>query len=680
MRRVRFGLTLLASIGALVGAGAASGVVTTIRHVHVTQGTQAFGWWDGNPSGIPIVAGNTIPLVSGRSTAVRVVAEFRLAPGEALPQDVTGAISVTIAGQSVVASSSSAAINAPWDPPAVPLPDLNDDDTLNFEFPAGALRLPAGVTSGTAQFTVALLGATGAVLGTSTTSLELRLLPKPEIIPVGIRYTPFSSSGPDASVPVLGVGDAFLNATLPIDDSCQTPSGAPGRCAYRPFGLLPEQPFEDDANGNGTIDGLDPRDSNALLEALLQLRALIVYVLPGSGVAARDVAGAAAAPADDVYLFGWLPEGALSEHGGAALVSGQNVGYGIDRPDFGPVAFAHELVHMHGIVAPPDSSDFHNEPSPERLTPAALGWDVGGRLIGNPPGTDVRRLRSHAFFDVMGDDIGRTVRDGWLGAPNYLRLIEARSQLPLAGSSRTLQGSAKDPTSTVTIIGSVTDFERQADGRLRATRASLRPTFAIPHAPVRPGKRRSADTDLYVEAIYRIGNRLRRVVAPAGARVVLNTHLPPPQRAHGHATLLGPFTATLPIRGRLVLVRVRDHAGNVLAQQRASAGTPKLAVLRPGSRSALGRQIDVRWRVTDPDTRPSLIRYHVSFSPDGGRTFRPVAIDRRGSGIVLDATQLLCTTNGILRVHASDGVNSTTSDVGQLVNRNCRDALRAIDG
>ncbi|MEZ5099583.1 MAG: hypothetical protein R3C15_07235 [Thermoleophilia bacterium] len=684
LRRVAAGLA--ACLAALVPGTAAHALTTTVRDVHVTQGTQTFGWWAGNPSGFAQQAGNTIPLVSGRSTAVRVSVEFGLGPGESLPQDVQGLISVTIAGQQVVASTSDFTLNAPWDPPLAPRPELREDDTLNFELPAGTLRLPTGQATGTAQFTVLLLSSTNAVLGGGSATLEMRALPKPEIIPVGIRYTPFSNDGPDAAFAQQGVADAFVDAALPIDDSCETADGEEGRCAYRPFGLVQEQAFDLDVNGNGALDSdadpsptaTDHREKSGLIEQLIAMRTVLVYVVPAS----IGAFGASPAPPEDTYVFGWLPAGALVDHGGAARVGGDNVGYGSDRPDFAPVAFAHEFVHMHDIVPPALSPDFHDDPSPQALLPN-LGWDVGGGLIGNPPGTGVGRLRGQGFFDAMGDDVGRTIADGWLGAENYELLLEARSQLgsQLANGRRLAgKGRTSSPSPTVTITGVVTRFVEERDGRLRATAAELRPAFAVPGASQRRGSATAATTQVFVEAIFDANGRLRRVIAPVDARTVTNTHLPPPKPSalHPHSVFLGPFSVTLAARGRLVALRILDRQGRARARPRATSAGPRAAIASPAAGTALGARPVLRWRTEDRDSPASAMRYHVSFSPDGGATFLPVAVNLRRPGLALDPRRLPCTRQGIRRVHVSDGVNSSVTDVRKLVNRRCTAALRAV--
>lgn len=45
-------------------------------------------------------------------------------------------------------------------------------------------------------------------------------------------------------------------------------------------------------------------------------------------------------------------------------------------------------------------------------------------------------------------------------------------------------------------------------------------------------------------------------------------------------------------------------------------------------------------RVTDPDTPSSLLQYQIAYSPNGGASFVPIAVDLRATSFTFDSTQI----------------------------------------
>ena len=116
--------------------------------------------------------------------------------------------------------------------------------------------------------------------------------------------------------------------------------------------------------------------------------------------------------------------------------------------------------------------------------------------------------------------------------------------------------------------------------------------------------------------------------------------------------------------------------GQVLASVKAGANPPTVKVLSPnGGESLDGDEITVSWEAADADGDP--LSFTVQYSPDNGKSWNVVyssAIDEEdltalGTGaqssnaisVVVDAGNFVAGDQGLIRVWASDGVN-TVSD------------------
>lgn len=90
----------------------------------------------------------------------------------------------------------------------------------------------------------------------------------------------------------------------------------------------------------------------------------------------------------------------------------------------------------------------------------------------------------------------------------------------------------------------------------------------------------------------------------------------------------------------------------------------------PDAGAELGEVVEVAWEAFDPDTPAELLLYQVAYSPDGGDSWVPIAVDIPGTvtAITFDATTIRSTdgASGLLRVFVSDGLNTAFADVRGL--------------
>jgi hypothetical protein len=100
----------------------------------------------------------------------------------------------------------------------------------------------------------------------------------------------------------------------------------------------------------------------------------------------------------------------------------------------------------------------------------------------------------------------------------------------------------------------------------------------------------------------------------------------------------------------------------VLATQAVSANPPTISdVALQGAPDPVTGVVTLAWTASDPDAGDTL-SFDVAYSRDGGATFQPVTLNLSGDSTQIDTANLGGSGTAILRVTASDGVNSAYAD------------------
>jgi hypothetical protein len=325
-------------------------------------------------------------------------------------------------------------------------------------------------------------------------------------------------------------------------------------------------------------------------------------------------------------LFGWLPDGALAEIAGGdsdpRFAGGHGrVAFGEDHPDYGWWTFAHEVAHNLGrkhtnTADCPQARDPGTDWPYENAHIQEYGFDVG-RSFG-------------AVVPSSHNDLMSYCPPFWISPYTYRQLFSA-----LAPSSITVT-SQPDVQEFFLVSGIV-----------------------------------HADDSVEFLPVYRITST-DESAPPSGTQYCLELQDRSGHTLHsrcfdlaffdfetGNPTTVDSFTILIPYHNdsaRFVLKRGTTLIGEV----RRSANIPAVQVLSPNGRESWSGTQTITWTASDADGDP--LTYTVLYSCDGGQSWVPVAVDVTETSFDLDTTQIAGSTNALIRVLATDGVNTASDD------------------
>ena len=592
----------------------------TVSNLEVTQGIQT-------PT-------NTIQLIARRSTAVRATIGVS-GTGASVP-NVTGRLHVFVSGSEITPAAGLAPINAPLTAPLAPS-RANENDTLNFE-----LIAPTNITaSANVRFHVDITPVAGETnTGNNSGEVTLSVVNRsvPLIFFTRINYTPSGLGLPSDAFIQPGRGDAFLRGIYPVND------GDPN--LYRQ-GLFPSLDYSEDASNNHIVDTgiLDPTvtsDGDDLLSLLASCRQLIV----DSGFG----------PSEKVFLYGWLAGNPIDGNG-LSTTPGNN-GFGNTDVTRGQRTLAHEFGHLLGLDHNGDNID-------------QVGWDVGGRLANNPAGNNVvGRVRRTTLFDIMV--AGLLSNQAWVKTGNYNFFLGSAALASLSGADSDADNAALAFTNNDSFSNHAEENQTQENRRGFSRRVAviqgifdpsgerllrLEPVFRFPW-PSRPTPQ------------PRTGRFVAEILDSAGVvtQTVFDAFLSE-DSGKRHAPVRGFFEVMVPVNPdrEIVSVRITDNRGRREYGAFKRSRPPQVRIISPANGERLGQKTRVVWDARDPDTPVNQLVFQVAYSPNGGSTWVPVAVDVQGKEATFDSTQVQRSRgNGMIRVFVSDGLNTAFADVGKL--------------
>lgn len=540
---------------------------------------------------------NTVTLVSQRSTVVRAQVAVS---GTALPVGgVNGVLRVFVNGSEITPPAGIAPINGPITATLFSS-FANENGSLNFELPA-----PTGIgPSSDVDFVVELNPVLGEV-NTANNSATLQNMSfearcNPKIYYTRINWTPGGLGLPDPAKIQPGVGDAFVRGIYPFQD---------GDAGLYTQGLFPSASFSSDADGDGIIDGAT--DGAALVSFIESCRQLIV----DAGLGADD----------RTFLYGWIKDNPTTGNG-RATIPGYSA-WGNTQDSRSQRTFAHELGHLFGYS--------HNG-----RTLDELGWDVTGRLIGNPATNNVStRIKGLEKNDIMV--AGLLSNQAWVDTTTYDAML----------SDHAVQCTVPEFRRFVAIVQGIID-------PLGFELVQLNPIFRYPWVSSPTPER------------FQRGPFTLRLVDEAGQEYVqkfdATAFTEDPQ---GPETEFGAFQVGVPVDPEARIVLMEIYNGQQLMSSMKGSEAPRIEILSPRPGEALGETTILELQIDDPDTDPSKMMINAAYSPDGGESWVPIAVQVPGDTkeLEVNTTEIQQSdSNGVIRVFVSDGLNTAWADVEEL--------------
>lgn len=584
-------------------ASSAFAVDLTVANIEVTQAIQT-------PT-------NTIRLVAQRSTAVRATVGVSGSSGPV--SGVTGRLHVFVDGTEITPAAGRAPIKAPFTAQLSPQ-RANEDDTLNFELPA-----PTGITASTnVKFRVDITPVPGE-MDTTNNSGEVTLAFVNRITPLlyftSINHTPSGRGLPDSEFIKPGVGDAFVQGILPVNEAEM--SG--GEMTLYRQGLFSSLDFNQDDGGDGVIgdsSGTCNPECAKLLALLASCRQLIVDMNSGAS--------------DRIFLYGWV-KGNVGGNGWAT--KNGRVAFGNTEEKRGQRSYAHELTHNFGLE--------HDDPA---LSLDEVGWDVGARLVNNPTTNNTTdRVKLTSFFNIQTP--GKFTNEAWVHTGKYNFLLDSRTLM--------LGDDPDDPNPFSRRIAVIQGIFDPSGERL----LSFRPVYRFPWLSQRT--RRPLSGNYAIEIVDSAQNVFRTLFDALVADDGDNE-----QERPGFFEVMVPV---LPER-EINMVRITDAAGLRVFGVRTRSAPPQIRILVPQAGTPLGARSTVIWETADPDTPQNQLVYQVAYSPNNGQSFVPLAVDVQGNSATFDTDAIQRSQGtGLIRVFVSDGLNTAFADVSGLtvLDANC---------
>ena len=120
-----------------------------------------------------------------------------------------------------------------------------------------------------------------------------------------------------------------------------------------------------------------------------------------------------------------------------------------------------------------------------------------------------------------------------------------------------------------------------------------------------------------------------------------------------------PFVMFVPDRTGVTEVVLRRE-GSIVARRVRSSNTPQVTVVEPAGGELWTGASRIRWTASDADGDP--LRFTVLFSANGKGSWRGLDVDIAGNELVVDANALPGTSQGYIRVLATDGLNTGQGD------------------
>ncbi|MBI4470939.1 MAG: DNRLRE domain-containing protein [Acidobacteria bacterium] len=227
----------------------------------------------------------------------------------------------------------------------------------------------------------------------------------------------------------------------------------------------------------------------------------------------------------------------------------------------------------------------------------------------------------------------------WVSTYTYRALYTAVANLVVPGVAAQARAAAIQPQAVLIASGLIAQNDQ----------VRLRPFYVVrTTAPVDPGPS-TGEFSLALENVS--GQVLAQRFFDVGRTI----------RPPGGPAPVGIFWVHMPWDPASTRIVLRKGTQQLAARQ-VSAHAPQVTVLQPASGETWTGPQEVRWQASDEDG--DALTYLVQYSTDDGESWQPVGINITRTTYGLDADRLPGSKQAMIRVVASDGVRSNHGDSG----------------
>jgi hypothetical protein len=342
-------------------------------------------------------------------------------------------------------------------------------------------------------------------------------------------------------------------------------------------------------------------------------------------------------------LFGWLPQKAQDDAAGVPLRLGYaqiggTTGFGVDHrnsaglPDQMDQALAHEIGHNRGLQ--------HINTGKE------LCWPFGVDASLHESAFDVTAL---SVVGASEPDLMHSQQLAWLSPYTWMRLAgkSYSSEWAKVGPGCAAAGSAAYSGSAAAAMSQAVMLVRGSVYRDGA--ATLDSPFVTAGSPT--ADLAGSDGPYCLELQSSNGEVLAHHCFDLSF-VDVETEEP---------LEVTSFAAALPFDDAAVWLVLR-HADTILAARGRSVRPPALLGLYVDSGSPGGDAIHLEWSASPGDDESGELHYTVLYSPDAGTSWTPVAVDIDATSLDADTSTWAGSDQAQLRVLVSDGFLTSSGD------------------
>ena len=561
---------------------------------------------------------HSVPLIAGRSTPVRAFLSTDTSTDIDL---VGGLLTVTVDGVEITPAGGLRQIST-----GIASPNSSKDNethTVNFELPA-----PSGITqSSNVDFEVTVEYFNDTNPGNNTfqmNNLTFITLENPKLLFVRVDYLPSGLGPPALSTVEAGVGEAMVKGIYPVLDS--DPS------LYEPATILATLPFDNDLNGNDSIDN-DGVEASALLSTLDGIKNLGVVLGTGN--------------LSYTFVYGWLNGDPMNGFAGIGPIGGTSA-FGNTTLSRFQRSYAHELGHNFGMS--------HNDTTiilSQILSPDT-GWDTGARLENNPSANNTTgRVKRSSFVDIMTS--GPPTDSTWVNTNSYMQVFSRmllETVLPFSvfpNDNQVAVPPARIPKSIKAPGAFLVQGYFNGDG----TKLKLYPTLRLTHPSILRG---IPNVGIFTAVV---STDKGRQVVPFDAMVCYEDDGP---ERHGYFELQIPMDPNEKIKS----LEIYKTEGRQKMGELKSSPPSSIRLISPQQGSQLEEQVTVNWSVPAGANKESA--YHLAYSPDDGENWVAVAANLKGKKHTFPSSLLPPTEKGkgILKLYTCEGLNTVTDQVHGL--------------